>query len=151
MYNKFKRKVQHLGSNKPCTESFFQKEREMRFRFVHNNLNVFDLTKSIQFYKDALGLKEVKRKEGEDGSFILVFLQDDSGGHQLELTWLSDRKVPYNLGDNEIHLAFKTDDYDTAHKHHSEMGCICFENTAMGLYFISDPDGYWIEILPEHR
>ena len=35
-----------------------------------------------------------------------------------------------------------------AHKKHEEMGCICFENHEMGIYFIEDPDGYWLEILP---
>ena len=83
-----------------------------------------------------------------DGSFILVYLSDGHSEHQLELTWLRDRTDPYNLGYNEIHIAFRTEDYEEAHKLHTEMGCICFENTAMGIYFISDPDGYWIEILP---
>ena len=53
------------------------------------------------------------------------------------------------LGDNEFHLAFTTDDYEAAHEKHAAMGCICFENHEMGLYFIKDPDGYWIEIVPE--
>lgn len=64
------------------------------------------------------------------------------------MTWLADRQEAYELGDNESHLAFITDDYEAAHKKHEEMGCICFENTSMELYFINDPDGYWIEILP---
>ena len=68
--------------------------------------------------------------------------------HQLELTWLKDRTEPYNLGDNEVHLAFGTDDFDGAHARHAKMGCICYENAAMGIYFIVDPDGYWLEILP---
>lgn len=123
----------------------------MKFTFYHNNLNVLDLEKSLDFYKEALGLVEVRRKEAKDGSFVLVFLGDKTTGHQLELTWLRDRKTPYNLGDNEVHLAFKVDDYDKAHDHHKKMGCICFENNEMGLYFISDPDGYWLEILPEKR
>lgn len=120
----------------------------MSFRFVHNNINVLDLEKSLAFYEKALGLKEVRRKEASDGSFILVYLGDGVGTHQLELTWLRDRSEPYNLGDNEIHLAFSTDNYDSAHKLHEEMGCICYENPAMGIYFIVDPDGYWLEILP---
>lgn len=120
----------------------------MSFRFVHNNINILDLEKSLAFYEKALGLKEVRRKEASDGSFILVYLGDGVGTHQLELTWLRDRSEPYNLGDNEIHLAFSTDNYDSAHKLHEEMGCICYENPAMGIYFIVDPDGYWLEILP---
>jgi lactoylglutathione lyase len=120
----------------------------MTFRFAHSNINVFNLDASIEFYRRALGLTEVRRRVSEDGSFILVFLSDNAGEYQLELTWLRDRTDPYNLGDNEIHIAFRTDDIEAAHKLHSEMGCICYENRAMGLYFISDPDGYWLEILP---
>ena len=82
-------------------------------------------------------------------SAIRGFLGDELGSeHQLELTWLADRKEPYNLGDNEFHLALRTDDYEAAHAKHEQMGCICYENTAMGIYFIVDPDGYWVEILP---
>lgn len=120
----------------------------MNFKFAHNNYNVFDLDKSIKFYEEALGLKEVKRSTPASGDFIIVFLGDGTSPHLLELTWLRDWERPYKLGDNEIHLAFVTDDYEAAYKKHKEMGCICYENTTMGLYFINDPDGYWIEILP---
>ena len=123
----------------------------MNFKFAHNNLNVYDLQRSLNFYKEALGLKEVRRKEKEDGSFILVYLGDGQTPHQLELTWLRDMDRPYELGDNEIHLAFTVDDYDAAHAKHAAMDCICFENHSMGIYFISDPDGYWLEIIPERR
>lgn len=124
----------------------------MTFNFAHNNFNVRDLEKSMAFYKEALGLTEVRRKVAEDGSYIIVFLGDAAGSvHQLELTWLRDWDRPYNLGDNEFHLAFKVDNYDAAHAHHKEMDCICFENTKMGIYFISDPDNYWLEIIPANR
>ena len=83
----------------------------MNFTFAHNNLNVYDLEKSLDF-------------------------------------WLRDMDRPYELGDNEIHLAFAVDDFDAAYKKHKEMGCICFENPSMGIYFIEDPDGYWLEIVP---
>lgn len=118
--------------------------------FYHFNFNVLDLDRSLTFYRDALGLSPVREKEAEDGSFKLVFLEDEaSSPFQLELTWLRDRKEPYNLGECEFHLAFRTDEYDALHARHQAMGCICFENPAMGIYFISDPDGYWIEIVPE--
>lgn len=123
----------------------------MKFTFAHNNLNVLDLEKSLNFYKEALGLVEIKRIEGEDGNFILVFLGDGTTSHKLELTWLRDWEKPYNLGDNEIHLAFNVNDYEGAYELHKKMDCICYENKEMGLYFISDPDGYWIEILPPNR
>ena len=120
----------------------------MDFKFNHYNYNVLDLEKSIKFYEEALGLKEVRRKEASDGSFILVYMGDGSSNFSLELTWLRDRKEPYNLGENEFHLAFMTDDYEGAFKKHSEMGCVCFNNEDMGIYFINDPDNYWIEIIP---
>lgn len=120
----------------------------MHFTFAHNNLNVYDLQKSLDFYKEALGLEVARTKEAEDGSFILVYLTDGTMPHQLELTWLRDMKRPYELGDNEIHLAFHVDDFDAALAKHKEMGCVCFENPEMGIYFIEDPDGYWLEIVP---
>ena len=121
----------------------------MKFKFVHNNFNVKDLDKSLAFYKEALGLTETRRKEAADGSYIIVFMGDGQTSHLLELTWLRDwDKDHYDLGDNEFHLAFRVDDFEAAHAKHTEMGCICFENTAMGLYFITDPDDYWLEILP---
>lgn len=120
----------------------------MKFTFNHFNFNVLNLEKSMNFYQEALDLKEVRRKEAEDGSFILVYLGDGESDFSLELTWLRDRVEPYNLGDLEYHLAMKVDNYDEAFKKHEKMGCIEYVNEAMGIYFITDPDGYWIEIVP---
>ena len=122
----------------------------MNFSFAHNNINVLDLQKSMEFYEKALGLKETSRIESEDGSFIIVYLGDGVTPHNLELTWLRDWDRPYNLGDNEFHLALRVDDFEAAYELHKEMGCICFENEAMGIYFIADPDNYWVEIIPSH-
>lgn len=116
--------------------------------FNHFNFNVLNLEKSIAFYKEAIGLSVVREKDSSDGSFKIVYLGDGRTGFTLELTWMRDRKEPYNLGDEEFHLAFKTDEYDAFHKKHEEMGCICYENPSMGIYFINDPDGYWIEVVP---
>ena len=123
----------------------------MQFTFVHNNINVRDLDKSLAFYQAALGLEELRRIAPEDGSFIIVYLSDGRSAHQLELTWLRDWDRPYNLGDNEFHLAFRVDDYQAAHAQHEALGCICYENAQMGIYFISDPDGYWLEVLPTRQ
>lgn len=122
---------------------------EIKSRFDHFNINVLDLDKSIVFYKKALGLTEHHRKEAADGSFILVYLTDNASGFLLELTWLRDRREAYDLGDNESHLCFRVEgNYDEIREYHRQLGYICFENTSMGLYFINDPDDYWIEILP---
>lgn len=118
-------------------------------KFNHFNFNVLDLEKSIQFYKDALDLDIVREKTASDDSFKLVYLGDGTSDFSLELTWLRDRKEPYNLGECEFHLAFVTDDFDNLHNKHKEQGVICYENPGMGIYFISDPDGYWIEIVPK--
>ena len=119
------------------------------FAFNHVNFNVLDLDRSLAFYRGALGLAPVRTKEAADGSFRLAFLGDGTTGFQLELTWLADRTEPYDLGEGEFHLAFAVPDMNAAHAKHEAMGCICFENPAMGIYFIEDPDGYWLEIIPE--
>lgn len=120
----------------------------MKFKMIHENYNVQNLERSMKFYEEALGLLETRRIESEDGSFIIVYLGNEESSFELELTWLRDHKEPYNLGECEFHLAFEADDYEAAYQKHKEMGCICFENPEMGIYFISDPDGYWLEILP---
>ena len=118
----------------------------MQFQMIHQNFNVKNLAESLAFYEKALGLKEVRRKERED--FTIVYLGDGVTGFELELTELKDHPQAYDLGECEFHLAFRVDDFAAAHALHGEMGCICFENEAMGLYFIEDPDGYWLEIIP---
>ena len=120
----------------------------MRFKMIHENYNVHDLDISLKFYKEALGLEEIRRITAEDGSFIIVYVGNEESTFELELTWLRDMDRPYDLGDCEFHLAFSTEDIDAAHKKHEEMGCICFENKDMGIYFIEDPDGYWLEVVP---
>lgn len=120
----------------------------MKFKMIHENYNVADLDRSLAFYEKALGLKELRRKTAEDGSFIIVYIGNDTSEFELELTWLKDHPQPYDIGEEEFHLAFRTDDFEAAHKLHEEMGCICFENPTMGIYFIQDPDNYWLEIIP---
>lgn len=122
---------------------------EIKSKFDHFNINVTNLERSIAFYEQALGLMEHHRKESSDGSFTLVYLTDGSTGFLLELTCLKEHPQAYELGENESHLCFRVaGDYDAIRQYHKENGWVCFENTAMGLYFINDPDDYWIEILP---
>ena len=125
----------------------------IKSRFDHFNINVTDLKRSLEFYDKALGLHVESTKEAADGAFVLVYLTDDSKSFLLELTWLRDHaEQPYELGENESHLCMRVDgDYDEVRAFHKEMGCVCFENEKMGLYFINDPDDYWIEILPAKK
>lgn len=119
-------------------------------RFDHFNFNVADLEKSIAFYADALGLTPCGEIVHPDGDFKIVYLGDGQTEFRLELTWLRDHPQRYDLGECEFHLCVRVPgDYDAARERHRQMGCVCFENQEMGLYFIEDPDGYWIEVLPQ--
>ena len=124
---------------------------EIKSRFDHFNINVADLGRSLAFYREALGLQEIGHKEAADGSFVLVYLGDGQTGFRLELTWLRDHAGrPYELGENESHLCLRVaGDYDAVREYHRSRGWVCYENHDMGLYFINDPDDYWIEVLPQ--
>jgi len=125
---------------------------EFKAKFDHYNCNVIDLNKSLAFYDKALGLKVHHQIKAKDSSYVITYLTDGSSSFLLELTWLRDWKKPYEMGDNEQHLCLRVEgDYDEIRQFHRENGWICFENHEMGLYFIEDPDGYWIEILPANR
>ena len=97
---------------------------EIKGRFDHFNINVTDLDRSLAFYREA--------------------------GFRLELTWLRDHAGrAYELGENESHLCLRVEgDYDAVREYHRSRGWVCYENHDMGLYFINDPDDYWIEVLP---
>lgn len=123
----------------------------MKFHFNHFNINVHDLERSKDFYKKALGLTKVGEIDHPDKGYIITYLSSEGETFRLELTYLSDHQQPYELGENESHLAFSVDtqqDFNEAYKLRKEMDIICYENPEMGIYFIEDPDGYWIEIIP---
>lgn len=121
----------------------------MQFKMVHENYNVSNLEDSIAFYEKALGLHEKRRKDGS--GFTIVYMGNSQNDFELELTCLAEHPQKYDLGECEFHLAFRTEDFEAAHRLHQEMGCICFENPSMGIYFIQDPDGYWLEIVPARK
>lgn len=121
----------------------------MQTRFVHWCIHVLDKERTIAFYEQALGF-EVSREVGPaDGSWTNTFLVNKATGFELELTWNRGRTEPYANGGKDTHIAFRVGDINAAHALHEQMGCIVRENPAMGLYFIADPEGSWIEILPE--
>lgn len=122
---------------------------EIKSKFDHFNINVKDLNKSLEFYDKMLGLKETKRITDPSGAYIICYLTDSNSPFLLELTWLKDHKQSYELGENESHLCLRiSNNYEEARQFYKEQNCLVFENQTMGLYFIEDPDGYWIEILP---
>lgn len=123
---------------------------DFKLHFDHYNINVADRDSSLKFYKDALGLEPVGSNDAPDGSFTITYLGDGCTGFRLEITCLRDHPQNYELGENETHLALRLSpgqSYDALLAYHKEMGVVCFENPAMGIYFIEDPDGYWIELL----
>ena len=123
----------------------------MKARLVHHNIHVLDLDASLAFYEKALGMHELRRKCPDDGSWVICYIGNDESDFELELTWNRGRVEPYDNGDDDTHLAVVVDDIDAAHELHDAMDCIAYENPSMGLYFIADPDGCWIEVLPQGR
>lgn len=121
----------------------------MQFSFHHNSIHVFDLARSIAFYEEALGLREIRRREVRGKT--LVYLGEGHCGRELELIHVTDRTTPYDMGESEFHMAFAVDHFAAAHMLHGQMNCICHEIPEQEVYFISDPDGYWIEIVPADR
>lgn len=120
----------------------------MLAKMVHECIHVLDLVASMQFYEEALGLTEMSRIEPEDKSWAIIYLGNETTDFRLELTWNEGRVEPYENGTNDTHLAFAVEDMEEAHRVHEQMGCIVHENKGMGIYFITDPDGCWLEIVP---
>lgn len=123
----------------------------MKLKINHFNINVTNIEKSVKWYEENLHLHILRTKDAPDGSYKLVYMADENNFISIELTWLRDKVGSYNLGDNEFHIALTTDDYQATYKMHQERNLIVYDNQKMGVYFIADPDGYWIEILPEKR
>lgn len=122
----------------------------MKFSMTHTCLRILDLEKSIEFYTKALSLKEVKRMEGSD--FTLVFLSDEDENHQIELTYNHGQTQPYELGNGFSHIALYVDDLQKAHEYHKSLGYTVTDikkvtEKSRGLYFITDPDGYKVELI----
>ena len=123
---------------------------DFKLHFDHYNINVADRDRSIKFYKEALGLEILSHIDGPDYSFTITYMGDNETGFRLELTCMRDHPQNYDLGENETHLALRLgsgESYDRLLDYHKKMGVVCFENPSMGIYFIEDPDGYWIELL----
>ena len=124
-------------------------EEKNMFQFNHFNFNVNNLEESIRFYQSAFDFTISRTFENKEKGFQLVYLTDQKTNFLLELTYFENYNEPYNLGDGEFHLALEVEDFSAAYKKHQDMGIICYENKEMGIYFVEDPTGYWIEILPK--
>lgn len=121
-------------------------------KMLHTCIRVMDLEKSLAFYKDAIGLIETKRKDFPDYQFSLVYLSDQEGGYELELTYNYNPEKPYELGNGFSHIAVGVEDLEASHQKHMEMGYQVtplkgLPGEAPGYYFVADPDGYQVEVI----
>ncbi|MDR0472308.1 MAG: VOC family protein [Treponema sp.] len=121
----------------------------MFFRLEHSCIHVTDLKKALEFYEKALDLKEIRRKGS--AKMEVVFIGNDESSRQLALIQKSGQTGAYDMGDNSTHFAMRTDDLETARQKHAAMECIDHELPEFGVYFIRDPDGYLIEIMPVRK
>ena len=113
----------------------------------HVCIRVLDLEKSIAFYRETLGLTIQREISMPDRGWELVFLEDGATGYQLELCKETARTEPYQLGDDTPHIGLVADDFDGLKAKHRAAGLI-FDELPAGIYFIKDPDGHILEILP---
>lgn len=124
----------------------------MKYEIVHTCIRVMNLEKSIEFYNKALGFKEVKRKVFKEEKFTLVYMSDGVTCHELELTYNDDREEPYEIGNGYSHLAVVVEELEKSHDKHKNLGYKVSKLSSLPgnpprFYFISDPDGYSIEII----
>ena len=120
---------------------------------IHSMIRVLQEARSVQFYKQAFGLKVETRLDFD--SFTLVYLRNPEADFELELTINKERTEPYDLGDGYGHMAFCVDDLEAEHARFEAAGLkprkiVEFERDGALLakfFFVTDPDGYEIEVL----
>lgn len=124
----------------------------MKVKLLHTCIRVMNLEESLKFYKNALGLVEMRRKDFPDHKFTLVYLSDQENSYEIELTYNYDPEKPYDLGNGFSHIAIGTENIEEMRNKHEQLG---YEVTPLkGLpgeephyYFVTDPDGYKIEVI----
>lgn len=126
-------------------------------RYLHTMIRVGDLDRSIKFYHDVLGFNELRRADHPEDKFTLVFMQAPGDAHtdngpMLELTY-NYGVESYTLGDGYGHIALQVDSMDqlaetlqqTGHKF--SWGPGVSPDGSKKMAFLTDPDGYKIELL----
>lgn len=124
----------------------------MKCKMLHTCLRVMDLETSLKFYTEALGLVETRRKDFPEHEFTLVFLSDGDRHYEVELTYNYNPEKPYVIGDGFSHLAFSVKDLEASREEHKKMGYKVSELMGLpgnppGYYFVTDPDGFEVEII----
>lgn len=123
---------------------------------IHMMIRVLEEARSVEFYSKAFGLEIAERFDFD--SFTLVYLRNDEADFEVELTVNKDRTEGYDLGNGYGHLAFCVDKLDEEHARFQKEGLApedikeFFRDGALiaRFFFVTDPDGYRIEILERH-
>lgn len=126
----------------------------MSKKMIHTCVRVKDLDKSIAFYTEVLGMKEVRRLDYPENKFTLVYLALPGDDYELELTYNYDQETPYDLGNGYGHIAIGVQDLEDTHEEYSQSGYDVTDlkglsDGAASFFFIKDPDGYKIEIVQQ--
>ena len=124
----------------------------MSVKMLHTCIRVKNLEESLKFYRDGLGPIETRKKDFPEYKFTLVYLSNEIGGYEIELTYNYDVEKPYEIGNGFSHVAIGVDNLEQMREKHIELG---YEVTDLkGLpgekpkyYFVTDPDGYKIEVI----
>ena len=122
-------------------------------RFLHTMLRVRDLDLALEFFVGALGLREVRRRENDQGRFTLVFLATGATGDaaEIELTYNWDQAEPYGVGRSFGHLAFEVDDiYATCERLEARGVAVLRPPRDGHMAFVRSPDQCSVELLQKN-
>lgn len=125
-------------------------------KLIHGMIRVLDEERSVNFYREAFGLRVEKRLDFT--SFTLVYLRNEEADFEIELTINKDREAAYDLGDGYGHMAVVVEDLEAEHARFQEAGLnprklVEFApdgEVIAKFFFVADPDGYEIEVLQRH-
>ena len=123
----------------------------MTKKMLHTCIRVQDLEKSVKFYEEIIGLKEVERRDYPEFKFTLVYLAFEEGSYELELTY-NYASEPYDLGNGYGHIAIGVDDLEkTREKYKTKVAEVTdikgLSDKAASYFFVFDPDGYKTEVI----
>lgn len=124
----------------------------MKTKMLHTCIRIKNLEESLKFYEEALGLSEASRKDFPEYKFTIVYLTDEDGHYELELTYNYDTKEAYNIGNGFSHTAVGAENLETLREDHVKKGYEVTDIKSLPggeveFYFITDPDGYKVEII----
>src|SRR5438094_982443 len=123
-------------------------------KLLHTRYRVNDLERTVKFYRDVLGLQEIKRHKSPRGS-ELVFMKAAESQELIELCYFPS-SGPVQVQPDLTHLAFEVDDLDEFGKHLASKGLKYSDGPTIkpdgsGFAFIDAPEGYEIELMQRAR